>query len=540
MSSVTAAQTPLPDSVDVLIVGGGPVGSTLALNLAWHGISVLLAERDPVIYPDVRARGISSRSLELFRKLGVADDLRAADDIPRDWYRATVVTDSLASEPLQVLPANPGEMGIPFEDGQRPPDFIAELPMILPQPKTVAILRKHAAAHGAHLATGWEVVRITQSPDTVTATLRETASGRQHTLTAAYAVGAEGARSLVRDVAGIRLKTAPPRGKRVSVTFQADDLHTRLGIERHAWYRIPRLGNGPGITSHARDRWGFGLGPFPLDADLSSIDVEAEAKRLVGADVPLHIDQTRVWIVQSTIAETYRAGRLFLAGDAAHTCPPTGGQNMNTGIGDAGNLAWKLAAVLHGWAGDGLLDTYSEERQPIGARNTKWSLDYAQTGTADPEPASAPGERPGAFSIKGVVLDQRYESAAIIDDGTDLPDWQPGAYVISAKPGLRAPHAWVDARTSLYDLFGRGFTLLDFGNDPTAGDAFAAAADLPLTIVRPGCPDIAALYQTRYALIRPDQHIAWRGDVLPDHPADILDIVRGRRPAAAVQLNAAE
>lgn len=536
---------PETEDVDVFVVGGGPVGTALALDLAWRGVKVLLAERESIVHDEVRARGLNARTMEHFRRLGVADAIRQRDRLPHALYDASVVTTAVSAPPISVIPRPQGAVSVPGTD-RRAPGHVAELPHILPQPQIVQVLRDRVLELGGQLALGWEVVRIRQTRDQVIADLRETATGRPRRVAALYAVGADGARSLVRDVAGIRVDTTPPLGKRLSVTFHAPGLAERADVPPYARFLLPRGDGFDLLTTHAPDKWGFGLGPFPLEADLSTIDLVAEARRLVGADIELEIESARPWPVQRAVAERYRAGRLFIAGDAAHTCPPTGGQNMNTGIGDAMNLSWKLAAVIDGWAGVDLLDTYETERRPVGIRNTTWSLDNtslvpagaALDGT-EAQARSKNLERQGFGNLSGIILDLRYNSPIVVGDGTDEAAWHPNEFAGGGIPGHRAPHVWLSGDVSLYDRLGPGYTLLDLTGAADVRPLLdaAAARGVPLDVLALDDAGARAAYGAALALVRPDQQVAWRGDALPADAAGLVDTIRGE--AAAHILKAA-
>lgn len=539
--------TSTDEAYEVLVIGGGPVGSALALDLTWRGIRVLLAERDTIVPDEVRARGLNARTMEHFRRLGIADAIRRRDGLPRELYDTTVVATALCAAPIAVTTREAGTISVPGTD-RTVPDEVAELPHILPQPQIVDVLRTRIAELGGELAIGWEVIRLHQTADHVLAELRQTTTGRTRQITALYAVGTDGARSLVRDVAGIALDATLPLGKRLSVTFHADDLHALTGAPPAARFLLPRGDGFDLLTTHAPGKWGFGLGPFPLDADLSTIDAAAEARRLIGNDAPFRIDSVRAWPVQRAVAARYRSGRLFIAGDAAHTCPPTGGQNMNTGIGDAMNLSWKLSAVLAGWAGAVLLDTYEAERLPVGQRNTTWSLENtslqaqaAPQDAAQAEKRQSNLQRRGFGSLGGVVLDLRYASAIITDDGADImqaiPEWEPGHHAPIAAAGHRAPHFRLADGSSLYDRLGAWHTLISFDTDaPTAQLTDAAVLRrVPLTILRLDDPQGRALYGADFVLVRPDQQIAWRGNRLPDDPAALIDRIRGESAARLLE-----
>jgi hypothetical protein len=254
------------------------------------------------------------------------------------------------------------------------------------------------------------------------------------------------------------------------------------------------------------------------------------------------------WLAERRIASRYRQGRAFLLGDAAHLHPPTGGYGMNMGIGDAVDLGWKLAAVLRGWGGETLLESYELERRPIHRRVIdEAAANYAASPTAYRPPelerdgpdadavrrnlgATIRAEKSREWASIGVQLGYRYDSSPIIvADGTEPTPDEVGEYVPTARPGHLAPHAWIDERRCVYDLLGREFTLLELGGSGAGARAFASAAEacgVPLSVVTPDRTWLRDLYGADLVLVRPDQHVAWRGDDF-EHAAAVVDVVRG-------------
>jgi hypothetical protein len=289
---------------------------------------------------------------------------------------------------------------------------------------------------------------------------------------------------------------------------------------------------------------------LPGGTDLGRVDAKALVRRACGIEFDLEIVHADPWTAHRLIAERYGIRRVFLAGDACHLHPPSGGHGMNMGIGDAVDLGWKLAATLQGWGGPGLLDTYGLERKPVHRRVIDAAVEsYALVGSElvreDIEQRGATGVRVrkevGELILKhklpefrslGLVLGYRYrESPIIVSDGTDPTPEQVTEYRPSAHPGCLAPHLWLEDGSSLYDHFGAGFTLLLGGKSPmdhAAGLRQAAAAKgIPLKVFPVAEQAFAALYGADLALVRPDQHVAWRGNRLPGDAQELLDRVRG-------------
>jgi len=281
-------------------------------------------------------------------------------------------------------------------------------------------------------------------------------------------------------------------------------------------------------------------------------DAAQSVRDSIGNDIPFEVIDTKEWAGHHAVAERFQDGRVFIAGDAAHLLWPSGGFGMNTAMGDAVDLGWKLAATLHGWGGPGLLESYDLERRPIGERNVSGAADIRAADDRlpmsdilddDTEEAEALRGRLGKFieesqrgqefrtRLPGLEMGYSYDgSPLIVPDGSDAVPNTPVTYVPSARPGNRAPHAWLADGRSTLDLFGRGCTLLRFGE---AAVPSLSRSRVPLEVVDVDEPHIADLYQRRLVLVRPDGHVAWRGDELP---ADVLDRAAGYKspsPAAA-------
>jgi hypothetical protein len=288
-----------------------------------------------------------------------------------------------------------------------------------------------------------------------------------------------------------------------------------------------------------------------LDTDgqqtADSIDRAALLRRAVGRPIDVEWKGISIWTRKSVVAERYAKGRVFLAGDAVHQLSPTGALGMNTGIGDAVDLGWKLAAVLQGWGGAKLLASYGSERRPIGLRNVRMATEFhlahgaftSDMAAIEDESESGEALRRGLgesltksvgrmFRTAGLQLGYRYEASPICIADDALPPDDTERYQPSAHPGCRAPHAWLSDGRSLLDLFGRGFVLLKFGDArTTALEKLATTCGMPLTVAALDEPDAAALYARRLVLVRPDGHVAWRGDELPEDTGALLDRVRG-------------
>jgi hypothetical protein len=291
------------------------------------------------------------------------------------------------------------------------------------------------------------------------------------------------------------------------------------------------------------------------DIDVRAYDLDEVLKRFLGDGVPFETVDVSLWERKMTVADRFSDGRVFLAGDAAHAHPPNGGLGMNTGIPDAWDLGWKLAAIAQGWGGSGLLDAYDIERRPACHRAALQSLrnyhglvdDTRQPLIDQPGPEGdrvrrEVGERlvrenERAWNPVGIHLGYLYHpSPVVVDDGSPVPEDSPYDYAPTARPGARAPHAWLADGRSTIDLFGAGFTLLAFaGQDATPIAAAAAERGVPLVVVDLDEPHVARLYERALVLVRPDGHVAWRGDLPPDDCLELIDVVRGAGPRIAAR-----
>jgi len=532
------------NSVPALIIGGGPVGLALAGDLGWRGIECLLIEQtDGSIYqPRMDLVGI--RTMEFCRRWGLVPAVEASP-YPRDYPQDNIYLTSLTGYEL-------GRERFPGIGQAPPPPESPQQRERCPQNMFDPILREFAAAQKTvAMRYRTRLISFTQDADTVIAEVENADTGTREKISARYIVGCDGARSLVRETLGIKMLGNPVLTYTTNVIFRCPDLlslHDKGKGYRHIF--IGPEGTWATIVAiNGRDQWRFSIIGNTAKQDYSTEEIKAAIRRAVGRDFDFEILSVLPWVRRELVAETYRNGRGFIAGDAAHAMSPTGGFGMNTGIGDAVDLSWKLTATLEGWGGDGLLHSYTIERQPVGARNVaeaSGNLRRMLSVGAHPEIAddTAAGAETrkrvgGAFTemmrrewfTLGIHLGYRYEGSPICwPDGATAPPDEARSYVPTARPGHRAPHAWLADGRSTLDLLGRGFTLLGFG--ATAAEAAplieaARARGVPINFVPIAEPDIAALYQRRFVLVRPDGHVAWRDDSMPDEPLRLIDVVRG-------------
>jgi 2-polyprenyl-6-methoxyphenol hydroxylase-like FAD-dependent oxidoreductase len=391
------------------------------------------------------------------------------------------------------------------------------------------------------------------SDDGVVAEVTDLASGARTRLDADYLVGCDGANSGVRQALGVKLVGKEVIGHPLHMFFLAPDLLQQSGRDPATFFFLIDTGGLWGslrIIDPARGLWRLMVDSMPQITRAEEIDREAVLQRALGRAFKVQWLQTSIWKRRSVVAESYGSGRVFLAGDAVHQLSPTGALGMNSGIGDAVDIGWKLAAVIEGWGGQNLLDSYDQERRPIGVRNVGTATGFYMTnagfgvGHARLEEASAESAQArrdvGAilerdvgreFRTIGSQIGYRYEGSPIcIADGTAAPADEADTYIPSAWPGARAPHVWLNDGRSILDLFGGGFVLLRFGGNAPDGAAFEAAAAarrMPLKSVVISNPEAAELYARRLVLVRPDGHVAWRADELPVDALAVIDRVRG-------------
>jgi putative polyketide hydroxylase len=514
-------------TVPVLIVGGGPVGLSASILLSRLGVASRLVERHASTALHPKARNINMRTMEIFRQCGVEDAVRAAG-LALERTGFLIWAESLAgreierrvekrSHPGGVLPS-PAPHCLCAQDDLEP------------------VLRRHAEAlaPGA-LRFATELIGFEQDATGVTATIRD-ASGETQ-VRAQYLIAADGARSPVRRALNVPMHGVHQLYRSVNVLLNAD-LTPWVKDRPAAIYLVQQQAlRATFMTINGVNRWGF-LINLPPDASFDPYTPEhcATVVRTAVGVPHLEVEILGIdpWVAAAEVAERYRTGRVFLAGDAAHHMPPTGGFGLNTGVQDAHNLAWKLAAVLNGWAAPDLLDTYETERRPYGEFVTQQCLQTALSmgrgaQSADDSEAPAKLARPEFHNELGMIFGASYVSTAVIPDGTAPPVVaNPVAeYVACARPGGRAPHAWLERagrRVSTHDLIDMRFTLFAGQRGERWCDAARAVAGsrgVPLSAVTIGAGadigDPEQQWMTAYGiaaegavLVRPDGHVAWR------------------------------
>jgi 2-polyprenyl-6-methoxyphenol hydroxylase-like FAD-dependent oxidoreductase len=545
----------VPDT-DVIIIGGGPTGLVLALELGLRAVRALLVDDKPDTAILPAANATQARTMEHFRRLGLADEIRAQGlppDYPTDvtyWTRYTrhelARFELPASRDARAMVRNlSGSWSA------------AELPHRCSQMYIERILKARAQAlPSVQLHFASRVEEFGDHGTHVSAQVRDLTTGQSRLVTARYLVGADGPRSLVRKQLGIAYggeggaRRDFMGGQMHAIHVKAPGLYDFLGRER-AWmywaFNPERRAFMAAINGV--DEFVFHT---QLREEVGDEVSDAEAQHMfcqaLGAEMDVRFLARLSWKAGFTlVADEFARGRVFMAGDAVHLFTPTGGLGYNTGVEDAVNLGWKLAAVLKGWAGTDLLATYEMERRPVALRNTAFARRFADSvGLFTPHPRIEDDSDEGAtlrreagdylnrhsraeFNIPGITFGARYDgSPAIIGDASTPPPDEANQYVSSACPGGRAPHAWLADGKSLYDHLGFDFTLLCLrGRGDTSGafERAALARAIPLVTLAPGMDELREIYQADFALIRPDQVVAWRGNEGAVDPATVLDTV---------------
>ncbi len=367
----------------------------------------------------------------------------------------------------------------------------------------------------------------------MTAEVTDMATGAARTLRAQYLVGCDGPSGLVRDALGIGIEGIGAIAHSVNLFFRSADLATS---HDKGWARFYRVIDETGcwgelIPIDGKELWRLTV----FDEPLSKAEPDFLLRKMTGGPFPYEMISVSPWERRDYVARSYGQGRIFIAGDAAHECSPTGGIGMHTGLEEAVNLGWKLAAMAEGWGGPALLASYEIERRPIAARNVGLATRSYNAI------AAIPGWREGVTDWKAnpawlsvpehIKLQYGYDGSPIcVPDGTPPVEVEPARFVPSTRPGTRAPHAWLDDDSSTLDLFGDGFVLLRLGAkapDATRLIEAAKACGVPMREVALADPDVAALYETSLVLVRPDGHVAWRGNACPADAAGIVDRIRG-------------
>ena len=520
---------------DVVIVGGGPVGMGLAIELGQRGVNCLVIERHVNPQPIPKGQNLTQRTMEHFHVWGVEEAVRAASPIPVDFGIGGLVAYGTLLSPYhydwyQRVIVRPYY----FRDNER-----------LPQYETEAALRARAAEL-PQIATlyGWTAQEVTQDAAGVTVTIAS-ADGALRDVRAQYAVGCDGARSLVREEAGITQTSSDHESRMALLVFRSKQLNELLAhFKGKSFFNVLH----PELDGYWRffgrvdtgENWFFHA-PVPVGTTRDNFDFHAYLEQVVGAPFDCAFQHIGFWDLRVAVADRYDAGRLFIAGDAAHSHPPYGGYGINTGLEDARNLGWKLAATLQGWAAPGLLETYSAERQPVFASTARDFIesfiaeDRAFLRAHDPARDRDDFERAWAgraSAVGGEVqsFEPNYEGSPLIVGGAGGATGAVGAHSFKARAGHHLAPQTLSSGRNVFEELGAGFTLLAFDadeRDVAAIEAAARSGGVPLKVVRDSFADGRSAYEAKLILVRPDHFVAFATNATVSDPTAILGTVTG-------------
>jgi 2-polyprenyl-6-methoxyphenol hydroxylase-like FAD-dependent oxidoreductase len=542
-------------NTQVLIVGAGPVGLTLAMDVAQRGIDVVIVERRPRGEPpSVKSNHVSSRSMEVFRRLGFVEKVRNAGlppDYPNDVaYRTTFTGTELSRILIPSRDKRYTATGGPdtWWPTPEPPHRINQIylePILLDQAARTPNLR---------LFDRCRIDDFVQDEGGVTVQGVCLENEEPLRVRCEYLVGCDGGRSMVRKKIGVKFSGTEVVGRTQSTYFRAPSL---LGLSRHppAWATFAlnprRCGNVYAIDG--RETWLMHNYLTSDESDFDSVDRDWAIREILGVDSRFEYEilSKEDWIGRRLVADRFRERRVFICGDASHLWIPMAGYGMNAGIADAMDLSWQLAGRIDGWAADGILDAYEAERQPITAQVSHFAMNHAVALQEQREHVPADIEAPGSRGEKvraaagralyelnvrqyccgGLNFGYFYDRSPLIEyNGESAPEYTMDAFTPSTVPGCRAPHLWLDDGRSLYDALGPYYTLLRFDRAQVLAPIEEAARSrgVPLAVLDVKAASAATLYSHGLVLVRPDQHVAWRGNSLPVDPLHLIDRVRGR------------
>jgi 2-polyprenyl-6-methoxyphenol hydroxylase-like FAD-dependent oxidoreductase len=545
----------------VVVVGAGPVGLTLAMDLASRNVDVTVLEtREAGEPPNVKCNQVSARSMEIFRRLGIADKIRNTG-LPAEYRNDVVCCVSATGTELAriKLPSRLGRMrGEKGDDSWWP---TTEFPHRINQLFLEPLLFSQAAnERRIRIFNRTQFEEFSQDDACVTSIARRLDDGTRITIRSRYLAGCDGGRSIVRHGIGAEFTGVPEIQRVQSTYFRAPTL---LGMlpSNPAWMYLafnPRR-CGTVMAIDGVERWLIHNFLYHGETDYESVDRDWAIRNIlgVGLDFEYQVLSKEDWIARRLVADRFQKDRVFICGDAAHLWIPHAGYGMNAGIADAANLSWMLAGVLKGWAEPALLDAYSAERQPITDQVSQFAFDMSKENTHQRREISGDIERQDEIgqATRAAVGKEAFDlyvqqqccgglnfgyfyagSPTIAYDDEPHPAYSMGHFTSSSVPGCRAPHFWLNGgRCSLYDALGDGFSLLRFDSSVGISGIVDAATGrgVPLTVLDVDDPAAHTLYARKLVLVRPDRHVAWRSDHEPAAPLDLIDLVRGARVTRA-------
>lgn len=531
---------------DVVIIGGGPVGLGLAIELGQRGIRCVLAERYEQIQPIPKGQNLTQRTMEHFHFWGAEPELRAARTIPPEYGIGGLTAYGSLLSPyhydwLQRELVKP----FYFKDNER-----------IPQYETEKVLRQRVAMlPNVQPLFGWDAESVTQNESGADITLIERRTHQQRRVKAHYVVGCDGSRSKTREQAGITQTLSDHDRCMVLLVFKSQALHRLLArYPGKSFYNVLH----PDLKGYWKffgrvdlgNTWFFHA-PVPLGTTVDNFDFKAYLHESVGAEFEIEFQHIGFWDLRFALADHYRAGRIFIAGDAAHSHPPYGGYGVNSGFEDARNLGWKLAAVLQGWGDDPLLDSYDAERRPVFASTIddfiakSIETDKTFLETYHPQQDPVAFDKAWAERSQGAIgevhaFEPNYEGSPVVwhHHGASRICSAKGTHIFTARVGHHLAPAALSEGRDVFEMLGMGFTLIGVGTDPSEAQVLidaAAAAGVPLQVIQEPKGSEADRYESHWILVRPDQFVAWVSDEKTIHPTQaqmLFKHLRGQRDPA--------
>jgi len=538
----------------VVIVGAGPVGLTLAMDLAKRGIQVLVAEtRYRGEAPAVKCNHVSARTMEIWRRLGIAQAMRNTglpSDYPNDVsYRTRFVGEEISRIPIPAREDRYSATGGPdtWWPTPEPPHRINQ---IFLEP---VLFEFAAATPGITILNRTQVENFQQDEGAVTCEGINLDTHERVKIRADYLIGCDGGKSSVRKWMGAKLSGTDVVGRVQSTYFRAPSL-IDLQKNKRAWatFSINASRSGNVYAIDGKETWLLHNYLKDSEPDFDSVDRDWAIREIlgVGPDFKYEVISKEDWVGRRLVADKFREGRAFICGDAAHLWFPMAGYGMNAGIADAMNLSWQLSAYLQGWGAKGLLDGYQIERQPITEQVSNFAMNHAYALQAKREkvPLNIEDESDEGALARRRIGQELYDlnvkqyccgglnfgyfydqSPMIAYDGIPQPTYTMDQFTSSTVPGCRTPHVWLEGRRSLYDALGPWFTLLRLDASINVSTFIEAAQQrgVPLTVLDLPREAAGKEYTHALTLSRPDQHVAWRGDVLPQNSLALVDQIRG-------------
>ncbi|WP_125614916.1 FAD-dependent oxidoreductase [Specibacter cremeus] len=538
---------------EVIIIGAGPVGLVAALDLSSRGISSIVVEKREFLEPpNVKCNHVASRTMESFRRLGIAAEVRRSG-LPTDHPQDVAFRTSLTGLEFGRIPIPASGDRYTSTTGPDTSWRTPEPPHRINQTFLEPILTQHVAqAPGVTLLNSTLFVSLAQDEASVSVEITDLDGGNPRTLRGGYVIGADGGSSKVRKQLGLTLGGDPVLAHVQSTCIRTDKLYGLMGAEEpRAWgyytFNNRRSGHVYSIDGHET----FLVHTYLTAEEVAdrSVDRESAIRAILGVDADFEYDviSEEDWIARRLLADSFRDGRVFIAGDASHLWVPFAGFGMNAGIADVLNLTWLLGAHLNGWAEEGILDAYEAERQPITDQVSRFAMSHQQKLARPNMPVDLEEDGPEGeasrrrfgqavtelntqqFAAAGLNYGYVYDGSPIISyDDESAPDYTMGSFTASTVPGCRAPHFWLEDGSSLYDHFSQGYSLIAVrGSDTSQLVEEAHANGVPFTVIEVAPELLPEEYRYPLTLVRQDQHVVWRGTEVPADATTLLACLRG-------------